>query len=100
MPQFVGGFHNRYYYDGHYPFGPAASWDKITGFVAANPAAFTYVPGCSYCTDEAFDLAERVSAGYIMNTVDIGRFRLVAGVRFEGTQLSTLSYSDDTQSFP
>ena len=99
MTQFIGGFHNNNYYNGHYPFGPAASWDKITNFVAANPSAFTYVPGCSYCSDEAFNLVERVSAGYLMNTVDIGRFRFVTGVRFEGTQLNTLSYSDVNNTF-
>jgi TonB-dependent receptor len=99
LNQFIGGFHNNNYYDGHYPFGPAANWDKITGFVAANPSAFSLTAGCPYCSDEAFDLVERISAGYLMNTVEFGRFRLVTGVRFEGTQVGTLSYSDVTNTF-
>jgi TonB-dependent receptor len=99
LNQFLGGFHNNNYYDGHYPFGPAASWDKITGFVAGNPSAFSFTPGCPYCSDEAFDLVERISAGYLMNTVDLGRFRLITGVRFEGTQVGTLSYSDVNNTF-
>ena len=99
MTQFVGGFHNNDYYDGHYPFGPAAKWDKITQFVAANPSAFDYTQGCPYCSDQAFDLVERISAGYIMNTVDLGRFHIVAGLRFEGTQVSTLSFSDVNNTF-
>jgi TonB-dependent receptor len=99
LNQFLGGFHNSNYYDGHYPFGPAANWDKITGFVSANPGAFSFTPGCPYCSDEAFDLVERISAGYLMNTVDLGPFRLVTGVRFEGTQVGTLSYSDVSNTF-
>jgi TonB-dependent receptor len=38
-------------------------------------------------------LIEKVSAGYIMQTLDISsRWRLVAGVRFEGTNLDTSSF--------
>ena len=99
MDQFVGGFHNNNYYGGHYPFGPAANWDKVTSFVAANPSLFTYTPGCAYCSDEAFNLIERISAGYVMNTVDFSRFHLVVGLRFEGTQVGTLSFSDVTNTF-
>ena len=44
-----------------------------------------------------YDLVEKVSAGYIMNTVDLNsRFRLVAGVRFEGTNLKTVSFDTTT----
>ena len=99
LSQFVGGFHNSNYYGGHYPFGPAANWDKITGFVAANPGAFSFTPGCPYCSDQAFNLVERISAGYLMNTVDLGRFRLITGMRFEGTQVGTLSFSDVNSTF-
>jgi outer membrane receptor for Fe3+-dicitrate len=40
-----------------------------------------------------FDLTERVSAAYIMNTVEFGRFRLQTDLRFEATQLNILGYS-------
>jgi outer membrane beta-barrel protein len=39
-----------------------------------------------------FDLIEKVSAGYLMNTLELGRVTLIAGVRFEGTQDNTLSF--------
>jgi TonB-dependent receptor len=39
-----------------------------------------------------FDLTERVSAAYAMNTIDFGRFRLQTGLRFEATQLNILGY--------
>jgi TonB-dependent receptor len=32
-----------------------------------------------------WDLVERVSAGYLMNSLSFGKFRLYGGVRFEGT---------------
>src|SRR5262249_15137130 len=38
-----------------------------------------------------FDLIERITAGYLMNTIDLThRLRLAAGVRFEATHLDTL----------
>jgi TonB-dependent receptor len=41
-----------------------------------------------------YDLIERVSAGYLMNTLDItSRMRLVAGVRFEATHVATMSFN-------
>ena len=40
-----------------------------------------------------FNLVERISAGYIMNTMDFGHLHVVAGVRFEGTQMNTLGYN-------
>jgi TonB-dependent receptor len=44
-----------------------------------------------------FDLIEKVSAGYVMDTLDISsRWRLVAGVRFEGTNLNTSTFQSNT----
>jgi len=45
-----------------------------------------------------YDLVEKVSAGYVMNTIDLNsRLRLIAGVRFEGTNLDTSAPSFDDQ---
>jgi TonB-dependent receptor len=96
--QFLNGFTNKNYYNGHYPFGPGISWDKVQSFFKANPGLFDTVSGpCSPQTapqggnNNNFDLVERVTAGYLMDSIDLGRVRLVGGVRFEGTQDSTLS---------
>lgn len=99
MTQFLGGFHNNNYYNGSYKQGPDTSWDSIMSFLNANPAAFTLTPGSAYGNDGNFDLVERISAGYVMNTLDFGRVRLVGGLRFEGTQVSTLSFSDVNNTF-
>ena len=42
---------------------------------------------------QQFDIVERISAGYFMNTMDFGNLHVVAGVRFEGTQMDTLGYN-------
>ena len=39
-----------------------------------------------------FNLIERISAGYIMNTVDIGKLRIMAGLRLEHTLMNTFGY--------
>jgi TonB-dependent receptor len=68
----------------------------IRNFVNANPGAFT--SQSTLGADPAnYSLKEKVSAGYVMNTIDLNnRVRVVAGVRFEGTQLDTLSFDNQT----
>jgi TonB-dependent receptor len=99
MSQFLDGFRNSNYYGGHYRYGPGVNWEKVNAFHAANPGLFDTVSGpCASQTapqggnSNNFDLVERVTAGYMMNSVDFSRFRLVGGVRFEGTQDNTVSF--------
>ncbi len=81
---------DKNYYDGSYPLGALASWDKIGAYFKANPSNFILDPNnpsSTYGTNPAnFDLVERVTTGYLMNTIDFSRFTLVTGVRLEGTQ--------------
>jgi TonB-dependent receptor len=82
------------YYDGSYPYGPLGSWDKINEYFKANPGNFTLDPTQSntYGTNPAnFDLVERVTSGYLMNTLNFSRFKLIAGIRFEGTSFYSAS---------
>jgi TonB-dependent receptor len=97
---FVTNFHNSSYYGGHYKYGPGISWEAVNAYLAANPGQFT--SSTQIPNSNNFDLVERVTAGYIMDSLDFSRFRLVAGVRFEGTQDSTLSFDNTTGtlSFP
>ncbi len=92
---FPTGITDKNYYDGSYPLGPLASWDKINTYIRANPGNFVSDPNNTsntYGTNPAnFDLVERVTAGYLMNTIDFNRFTLVTGVRFEGTQFHSAS---------
>ena len=88
---FVTNFHNSDYYGKHYQFGPGISWEAVNAYLSANPGQFTASTG-NYPNSSNFDLVERVTAGYIMNSIDFSRFRLVGGVRFEGTQDRSYSF--------
>jgi TonB-dependent receptor len=90
---FVTNFHNSNYYGGHYQYGPGISWEGVNAYLAANPNQFT--SSTQIPNSNNFDLVERVIAGYIMNSLDFSRFRVVAGVRFEGTQDRTLSFDNN-----
>ena len=96
--QFLNGFKNNRYYNAHYPYGPGISWDKVQSYFKSNLGLFDTVSGpCSpqtapqFGNNNNFDLVERVTAGYVMDSLDFSRFRVVAGVRFEGTQDNTVS---------
>ena len=96
MTMFLSGFSsnnymNDHYFGGHY--GPVSNFETISSFTLANLSS--YVDGYATASDGApnqFDILERISAGYIMNTMDFGHLHVVAGVRFEDTQMTTRGY--------
>jgi TonB-dependent receptor len=96
MSQFPSGFSNSAFYSGAYRLGPAPTYQDVFTFASANPNLFTFTT--SQGADPAnYDLVEKVSAGYVMNTLDISDgTRLVAGVRFENTNLATTSFDTQT----
>jgi TonB-dependent receptor len=96
LSQFPNGFTNSNYYGGSYKLGYNPNYQAVRDFVNSNLAQFAI--SSSQGADPAnYNLQERVSAGYLMNTVDFSsRVRVVAGVRFEGTQLDTLSFDQGT----
>jgi len=95
LSQFPNKLTNNNYYSGAYKLGPNPNFfDIYNAFVAdknANPNNYTL----STDTSSQFDLIEKVSAGYVMNTIDFNKIRLVAGVRFEGTNLDTVTPTFD-----
>ena len=92
VSQFPSTLTNNGYYGGAYKLGPNPAFQSVLDFANANPSQFT--TASSLGVDPAnYDLVEKVSAGYVMNTVDLtNKLRVVAGVRFEGTNLSTVSF--------
>jgi TonB-dependent receptor len=94
LTQYLGTFTNPKFYGGSYRLGPVSNFDLITGDLAANPANFTLDEGTTHLQSDAanYNLQERVSAGYIMNTIDFGRFHLQTGLRIEGTVTSNTGY--------
>jgi TonB-dependent receptor len=102
MSGFLGTFTNSSYYDHAYALGPVTDYGKIRAFFNANQGPSSSPFNCQESTQTAllpfdciqtqqntlpndYDLVEHVTAGYAMNTIDMGKFRLVAGLRLEAT---------------
>ena len=101
MSQFTTSFTNPSYYGGSYKLGPITNFDLISRWLAANPGALPLDVGATHLNSDPanYNLQERITAGYLMNTVDLGsRFHLQTGLRFEATSEANTGYLviDDT----
>jgi TonB-dependent receptor len=94
MTNFQGSFSDPDYYDKSYAEGPFANYSKITSFFNSTPAAFSlnFNKTRQRNDPQNYNIVERISAGYLMNSVNLGHFRLYSGVRFEGTTENLLGY--------
>jgi TonB-dependent receptor len=93
--QFMGTFTDPNYYDKTYHFTNTPDYNLVRAF-ALNSGLLVNDPGF---LSSQFDLIERVTAGYVMNTLDLTpRIRLMGGVRFEATHVATLSFDSNTSS--
>src|SRR5208283_469083 len=90
---FPSTFHNSNYYKGIYPQGPFADYYKTQAYVLANTGDFVFTTGAAGAPN-FYSYVEQVSAGYVMNTIDFSKFRFIAGVRVEGTNLNALSWQN------
>jgi TonB-dependent receptor len=97
---FLSSYGNANYYDRTYSYGSVTDYNKILAYLVQNPSQFTlepYSPNGNTNTTIGgnptnFDYVEKIPAGYVMNTIDLGRFRLVTGLRIEGTVLDTYTF--------
>jgi TonB-dependent receptor len=100
MDTFLGSFTNSSYYDRAYSGAfttPQVDYGKIRSYFNANvndPNIFALDVASTAQNQypNNYDLIERIAAGYVMNTIQFGRVRLQAGLRFEGTDESVLGY--------
>ncbi len=94
MTPYLGTFTNPHFYSGSYHLGPVTSFDLLTGDLSANPSAYSLDEGTTHLQSDAanYNLQERVSAGYIMNSIQFNRFRLQTGLRIEATNTSNTGY--------
>jgi TonB-dependent receptor len=92
--QFLSSFQNHHFYGGSYYLPRVTSFDLITGYLSQAGAPPLDVAATHQASDAAnYNLQERVSAGYIMNTIEFAsRFHLQTGLRFEATQTSDTGY--------
>ncbi|NIF28201.1 TonB-dependent receptor [Pantoea sp. Tr-811] len=82
LANYQGG--NVDYALGNYGNGISAS--AIKGLIGSLDRAAYYDEEASRIND--FDMREDINAAYLMNTVDIGDLRLIAGLRYEGTKFN------------
>jgi TonB-dependent receptor len=87
MTKFLGTYTNSNYYGGNLTHGPVTQWQEI--LAAETPGGFS--PNTKYNLQNAFDINERIWAGYAMDTINFGQLRLQAGVRVESTQDTLLA---------
>jgi TonB-dependent receptor len=92
------------YYNGSYMAPPAINYSSVLNFYHANTSDFSVDPIATLQNNASglYNLVERIGAGYIMNTISFGRFRLNTGVRFESTTedtFGTLLSADDQGNF-
>ncbi|MGA7513277.1 MAG: TonB-dependent receptor [Candidatus Sulfotelmatobacter sp.] len=96
MSQFLSGFTNPHYYFSAYQYGPVTSYNSIAGSLSnlvSEGVLALDEPATILGSDASnFDLTERVSAAYAMNTIEFGKFRLQTGLRIEATQLNILGF--------
>lgn len=86
MTNFLSDFTDPKYYGRSYTFGPAVDYDKVRALAAQTISSSN--------VGNSFNQIEKVGAGYLMNTTNLGRFRLVLGVRFEDTSENNLGYNN------
>ena len=93
----LGSYSNPGYYDHSFPFGPTSDYSKIIRLINNNLQNGGFArdtvnqPDVIVSDGATWDTHERVYAGYLMNTISFGRFRLLGGVRFEATDTSFLA---------
>jgi TonB-dependent receptor len=91
LNNFLGTFTDPSYYDKSYTLGPLSTYDKLNSvFVSNLNSAFTFDFNKTRLRSDPsdYDANERIYAGYLMNNINVGKFRIQTGVRFEDTVTS------------
>jgi TonB-dependent receptor len=82
------------FYFGQYALPPLSDYNKILGFIAANPTAVSLDVTQTRTRSDPnnYHTIERIYAGYAMNTITFGKARIETGVRIETTQSRFTGY--------
>jgi len=79
-----------------YPLGPVPDADAVIAYENAHLGNFRNVISPNSDSLGSFDGSERITAGYVMNTTDVGALQLNVGVRVEATHASYAGHSLST----
>jgi TonB-dependent receptor len=89
MDQLLGTHSNPSYYDRSFTLGPFTDYSKIRGVIASGIANGGFTPNLDknrIVSDPAtWDTSERIWAGYLMDSISLGKLRLQGGLRIEST---------------
>lgn len=92
LSNFPSDFADPNYYSNVYTFGPAANVEQLRTFPGQADL------GVGDNIGNSFNQLEKVSAGYLMNTTQLNRFRVIFGLRFENTGENNLGYLGQSRS--
>jgi TonB-dependent receptor len=96
MTQLLDSFNNTDYFNGTY-FG--GQYGQVSNFISAENSSVvngSTLDGQKTAADiypNLFHFVERITAGYLMNTIDFGKLHVQTGLRIEGTQMMTFGYN-------
>jgi TonB-dependent receptor len=87
LDQGLSNFSYPGYYDGSYKLAPIADYAKLQNIFTGNPGKFAFDSSTTHLKSDPsdYDTNERITAGYLMNSINFGKFRLQTGLRFEAT---------------
>jgi TonB-dependent receptor len=90
LDQTLGTFTDPNYYDHSYTMGPLSTYDKLINTFTSNQSSFSFNSSKTHLRSDPSDYTgdERIIAGYLMNSISVGKFRVQTGVRFEATNES------------
>ena len=79
---------NPGYYFGKYQLLPLTNFNKLLSYFNTNRSQFTEATDFEHFISDSnnYHTIERVIAGYVQNSITLGRFKVVGGLRIEGTQ--------------
>jgi TonB-dependent receptor len=90
LPTFTSGTANPNpgYYFGNYKLLPLTNFNQLLSYFSANQGLFNEATDFEHLISDSnnYHSIERVIAGYVQNTITIGHFKVVGGLRIEGTQ--------------
>jgi TonB-dependent receptor len=79
-----------------YPLGPVPDADAVIAYENAHAGNFNNVISAASDSLGSFDGSERILAGYLMNTTDVGAVQVNVGLRVEATHATYAGHSLST----
>ena len=95
LPQFLSAFSDPGFYSSlssGYAIGPVPDPTSVVAYENSNTGSFLDLTAPSDDSLGSFNGEEKITAGYVMNTTDLGQMRVNLGLRLEATRSSYLGH--------